>query len=149
MVFLKVGLCGVFRVNNVIIRTGSRLLVIYRKNIDGRRVGRWTRFSLYIPQAQVLENLFNHTRVLYESNDPHSTGTLGAYEGVDLIYFLNEPSPVLSESLVGQFWFEDAGGGETLKNPRMSVWQQPHRAQPLNPARRLCKRLSEPPSHND
>ncbi len=57
----------------------------------------------------MLENLFNHTRVLYESNDPHNTGTLWADEGICLVDFLYQPDPVSPERLVGQFWFKDAG----------------------------------------
>jgi uncharacterized protein len=32
----------------------------------------------------VFQDLFNHIRIFNESNDPHSTGTLWSYEGVDL-----------------------------------------------------------------
>jgi len=48
-IFLKVGFGRVFRVPDVIIRTGSRLLVICGKNIDGRGIGNGPRLALYIP----------------------------------------------------------------------------------------------------
>jgi hypothetical protein len=48
-IFLKVGFGRVSRVPDVIIRTGSRLLVICGKNIDGRGISNGPRLALYIP----------------------------------------------------------------------------------------------------
>jgi hypothetical protein len=57
--FLKIGLCRVIRIPDVIIRAGTRLLVVCGKHIDGRGVGCRARLSLHIPQAQVLEDIFD------------------------------------------------------------------------------------------
>jgi hypothetical protein len=48
-ILLKVGFGRVFRVSDVIIRTGSRLVVICEKNIDGRGICNEPRLALYIP----------------------------------------------------------------------------------------------------
>ena len=49
-VFLKTGPGGIIRVNNVIVSTGSQLLVIYRKNVDRLRVGNEYGLAFYTPQ---------------------------------------------------------------------------------------------------
>jgi len=51
---------------------------------------------------------FNHIRVLNECNDPYSTGTLWAYEGIGLVILLYKSRPISSESLVGQLRCKDA-----------------------------------------
>ena len=49
--FLKIGLCRVIRTPDVIIRAGTRLLVVYGKHINGWGVDYRARLSLYIPQV--------------------------------------------------------------------------------------------------
>jgi len=46
---LKVSLSGIIRVDNVVISTGTRLLVICGKNIDGRGIGNGSGLSFYNP----------------------------------------------------------------------------------------------------
>ena len=69
-VVLKIGLCRVIRIGDVIIRVGTRLLVISGENINGRGVGCRARLSLHIPLAKVLEDLFNHIGIFYERDHP-------------------------------------------------------------------------------
>ena len=49
--FLKIGLCRVIRIPDIIIHTGTRLLVVCGKHIDGWGVGHRARLSLHIPSA--------------------------------------------------------------------------------------------------
>ncbi|MGD8770068.1 MAG: hypothetical protein PVJ06_08490 [Desulfobacterales bacterium] len=73
--FLKIGLCRVIRNPDVIIRAGTRWLVVYGKLIDGG-ICKGPRLRLHIPQVKMFEDLFDYIRVLDENNDPHSTRTL-------------------------------------------------------------------------
>ena len=57
-VFLKTGLGGIIRVNNIIISTGSRLLVMSRKNIDRLSVDNKYGLAFYIPPFR--NNLAGH-----------------------------------------------------------------------------------------
>jgi hypothetical protein len=51
MILLKIGLCGILGVADIIVGTGSRLLVVCGENIDGRGIGNGPWFALYIPHA--------------------------------------------------------------------------------------------------
>ena len=75
---LKIGLCRVIRISDIIIPAGTRLLVVGGEHTDGRGVGCRERLSLHIPQAQVPEDLFNHIGIFNENNDPHSTRICGS-----------------------------------------------------------------------
>ena len=78
-------------------------MVLFKGEIDRKRGGALAgKLSVIVgPHVKVLEDLFNHIRVLNESNDPHSTGTLCADKRIHLVDFLYQPCPVFSESLVG------------------------------------------------
>jgi len=56
-------------VANIIIRTGSRLLVVCGKNIDWRGIGNGAWFAPHIPQAQMFQYLLYYVRVFDECND--------------------------------------------------------------------------------
>ena len=84
-VVLKIGLCRVIRIGDVIIRVGTRLLVISGENINGRGVGCRARLSLHIPLAKVLEDLFNHIGIFYERDHPHHPLAFGADQRIDFI----------------------------------------------------------------
>lgn len=86
-VFLKKGLYKVIRSDNVsclskhqvrsrtcpaklherrrIIRTGSQLLIICWKNVDGGSVCRRLGFAIHLPKPEMLEDFSDHLLVLY------------------------------------------------------------------------------------
>jgi hypothetical protein len=45
---------------------------------------------------KMLENLFDHFLIFDESDDSHLTLALGAGQGINLMYFLNQSGPVFS-----------------------------------------------------
>jgi len=106
---LKIGLCRIIRIHNIIIHTGAGLLVICGENTGGRGMGNRLRLALYLPQSEVHQDLLNHNRGLDECNDPHGTGTLRARQRINLVNFLYQPRPVFSESLVGRLRLKNAG----------------------------------------
>ena len=57
----------------------------------------------------MFEDLANDLLILDKCNYPHSTETLRAYEGIDLVDFLYQSRPISPESLAGQFRFKEAG----------------------------------------
>ena len=44
-----------------------------------------------LPYAKVFEDLFDYFLVLYNAYDLHHAGTFWAGEGINLIYFLDQP----------------------------------------------------------
>ena len=73
---LKIDLKRVVRIGKIVVGGGCWRRVICREYINWRRVCCRARLALHIPQVQVLEDLFDHILICYESDDPHSTGTL-------------------------------------------------------------------------
>lgn len=69
--FLKISLCRVIRISDVIICAEIRLRIAYWKHIDRRCVGCRARLSLYLLKAQVIEDLFDYILMFYEGNYPH------------------------------------------------------------------------------
>ncbi len=88
MWFLEISLCRVIRIPDVIIRAGTRLLVVCGENIDGRGVGGRAQLSLHIPQTKVVEDLFMKIFVGY------------SYSGVILLIF----EPCRPRPPINPFW---------------------------------------------
>ena len=47
----------------------------------------------------MFQYLFNDIFIFYRTYDSHFALAFGTYEWVNMIYFLNQPGPILSESL--------------------------------------------------
>ena len=54
------------------------------------------------------EDFSDHLLIFNKRDDMHGAVTLGTYERIDFIDFLDEPSPVFPKGLVGQFRFQQA-----------------------------------------
>ena len=105
-VVLRIGLCRVIRILVVIIRTGTRLLIICGENINGRGVGCRARLSLHIPQAQVVEYFFDYIGIFNKGDHMHLTLTLGATKGINFINLLDEARPIFSKCYICEFIFK-------------------------------------------
>ena len=49
-----------------------------------------------IPLVQVLEDLADDGRFINDGDEAHGVAAFRAFEGVDFVYLLDEPSPVRS-----------------------------------------------------
>jgi len=58
-------------------------------------MGLGRRFRFDKPQPQVFQDRLDGLPVFNEADDPHDSPTLRAGEGIDLVYLLNQPGPVL------------------------------------------------------
>ena len=48
-----------------------------------------------LPKMKVSQNFLDHLRLLDKADDPHPAFAFGADKRVGIVYFLNQPRPVL------------------------------------------------------
>jgi hypothetical protein len=95
--FLKVGFNRIISINYVIIRAGRCGFIIDNKGFSWRAMRSRRRFALDPPQAQVFEDLFDELFILDERDNPHRARALRAHQWINIIDFLYQARPVLTE----------------------------------------------------